>query len=288
MPRKLFLPALLMMLALSACGKDEGGATDPTGGGNDGGSVTGGSPNSDPVPNGGWPGPDGTIPTPQPIDTAVYTPVDTGSSGTEGSSTSLLFQTSGSARYNLGTCGRDGTWTDPQGNKYGPHNPNCLAYRTDGQVGNNNKGKCVASPEGYAGLWLNPQMHATQPYHTNCLQLGSSTVDLVLSFPAQAELYLANDGSGASILNFTVDGTTQAQLIYHGTADGTTTGAGVLVGTDNDSRIWSIGFGQPALNFTGGVSNGDLISALGSSGVEVVACSTAVGCSLVTLKLSGL
>jgi hypothetical protein len=288
MSRKLFLPALLLaMLALSGCGKDGDGATDPTGG-NNGGSVPGGTPNSDPVPNGGWPGPDGTIPTVQPVDTTIYTPVDTGSTGTEGSSTSLLFQTSGSARYNLGTCSRDGTWTDPQGNVYGPHNPNCLAYRSDGQVGNNNKGKCVASIEGYAGVWLNPQFHATSAYHPNCLQLGSTSADLVLSFPAAAELYLANDGSGASILNFTADGTTQAQLIYHGTADGTTTGAGVLVGTDNDSRTWSIGFSQPALNFTGGVSNGDLISAMRSSGVEVVACSAAVGCSLVTLTLSGL
>jgi hypothetical protein len=53
-------------------------------------------------------------------------------------------------------------------------------------------------------------------------------------------------------------------------------------------RTWSIGFSQPALNYTSGVTNGDLISALQSPGVQVVACSTTVGCSLVTLKISGL
>jgi hypothetical protein len=104
----------------------------------------------------------------------------------------------------------------------------------------------------------------------------------------QAELFQATDGSGGSILDFTSSGVTQAQLIYHGTADGTTTGAGVPVGTDNanPARTWSIGFSQPALNFTGGAANGDLITALSTSGVEVVACNTAVGCSLITLKIS--
>jgi len=157
-------------------------------------------------------------------------------------------------------------------------------------VGNNNKGQCVTSPEGYRGLWLNVQGHATSPYHPNCLQLGTSTTALALSFPVQAELYLANDGSGGRILDFTLDGVTQAQLIYHGTVDGTTTGAGVLVGSDNvvPARMWSIGFSQPALSYTGGVSNGDLISALVSPGVQVVACSTTAGCSLVTLKIAGL
>ena len=283
---RLLLPAtLLVLLSLSGCGKDGGDPTAP--GGNDGGQIPNGPVNGDPVTNGGWTAPDGSTPTPQPVDTSVYSPADTGSAGTDSSSTSLLFQTSGSARYNLGTCGRDGTWTDPLGNQYGPHNPNCLSYRTDGQAGNNNKGQCVASPEGYAGLWLNPQWHATSPYHSKCLELGSSSVNLTMSFPAQAELYLAKDGSGGSLLNFTFGGVTQAQLTYDGIA-GTTTGAGVLVGTDNLSHTWSIGFSQPALTYTGGVSNGDLISELQSPGVQVVACNTAVGCSLVTLKMSGL
>src|SRR5205814_7690367 len=106
------------------------------------------------------------------------------------------------ARYNLGTCGRDGTWTDPLGKAYGPYNPNCVAYSSDGRVGNNNKGQCVTSPEGYAGLWLNPQAHPTSSYHPNCLQLGAATFNLALSFPAQAQFYSAGDGSGGSLFNF--------------------------------------------------------------------------------------
>ena len=280
MSPKLFLPVIvLVMVSLSGCNKDSTGPSDPSGGG---------TVNSDPIPNGNWPNPDGTVPTIQPIDSAVYTPTDTVSANIGDTTTTLLFQTSGAARYNLGTCGANGTWTAPDGTKYGPHNPNCLAYTSDGTAGNNNKGQCVTSPQGYAGLWLNSQGHATSPYHPNCLKVGSTTTTLALSFPAQAELYLANDGSGSSILNFTLSGVTQAQLMYHGTADGTTTGAGVLIGTDNASpaRVWSIGFSQPALNYAGGVANGDLISALGSSGVQVVACSTMVGCSLITLRIS--
>ena len=40
-----------------------------------------------------------------------------------------------------------------------------------------------------------------------------------------------------------------------------------------------------ALNFTGGIANGDVITALRGSGVEVIACNTTVGCSLVTLQI---
>jgi hypothetical protein len=288
MLRKL-LPAILVLLALNGCGKDGSAPTDPTG---TGGGPTGSGPaDGDPVNNGAWTDADGTTPSPQPLDTTIY--VLSGSAGTtasSGYSTSLLFQTSGAARYNLGTCGVNGTWTDPQVHVYGPHNPNCLLYYSDGRAGHNNKGECVTSPEGYVGLWLNPQGHATSPYHTNCLEQGTPSATLALSFPAQAELYLANDGSGGRLLNFVLGGTVQAQLIYHGTADGTTTGAGVLVGTDNvvPARTWSIGFSQPALTYSGGVTNGDLIGALQDSGVQVVACSTAVGCSLVTLAVSGL
>jgi hypothetical protein len=290
MSPKLMLPALLLLLALNGCSKD-GTPTDPTGSGGGGGPIGGGTVSGDPVTNGAWPNPDGTVSSPVPVDTTIYVPVDSGgTTGSDGVSTSLLFQTSGSARYNLGTCSANGTWTDPLGNAYGPHNPNCIAYYSDGRVGNNNKGQCVTSPEGYAGLWLNPQGHATSPYHPKCLQLGTPSTVLALNFPVQAELFLANDGSGGSLLNFSAGGTVEAQLVYHGTADGNTTGAGVLVGTDNQvpARTWSIGFSQPALNYTGGFANGDLISDLQSSGVQVVACSVAVGCSLVTLQLSGL
>jgi hypothetical protein len=289
--RKLLPAVVLVLLILAGCGKDGGTVTDPTGGGGGGGggggNQTGGvPPDGDPVTNGAWPNPDGTTPTPQPVDSTVYTPSGSGSAGESGVSIPLLFQTSGAARYNLGTCGANGTWTDPLGNVYGPHNPNCLLYYSDGRVGQNNKGQCVTSPEGYPGLWLNPQAHPTSSYHPKCLAMGSPTVGLALSFPAQAQLYAATDGSSGSLLNFVSGGTTQAQLIYHGTADGTTTGAGVLVGTDNGGRSWSIGFAQPALNYTGGVTNGDLITALQGAGVEVVACNTAIGCSLVTLQLS--
>ncbi|HEX3235489.1 MAG TPA: hypothetical protein VHR41_14920 [Gemmatimonadales bacterium] len=298
MLRKLLPAMVLALLTLSGCGKDSGTLTDPGGGGGiiggggtggGGGDQTGGDPvSSDPVTNGGWPNPDGTTPTPQPVDTTVFTPSDSGTAGSGGLSTPLLFQTSGVARYNLGTCGANGTWTDPQGHKYGPHNPNCLLYYSDGRLGNNNKGKCVSSSQGYAGLWLNPGGHATQPYSSKCLATGTSTLSLALAFPAQAELYTANDGSGARILNFSSSDTVLAQLVYHGPADGTTTGAGVLVGTDTlvPPRTWSIGFGQPALNYSTGVPNGDVIAELQDTGVEVVACSSAVGCSLVTLKLS--
>jgi hypothetical protein len=105
----------------------------------------------------------------------------------------------------------------------------------------------------------------------------------------QAELFQATDGSGGRMLNFTSGGVIQAQLIYHGSAADSTTGAGVLLGTDNSSsaQIWSIGFSQPALNYTGGAANGDLITALSTTGVEVIACNTAVGCSTITLKIGG-
>ena len=91
------------------------------------------------------------------------------------------------------------------------------------------------------------------------------------------------------MLNFTSGGVTQAQLIYHGTTADSTTGAGVLLGTDNASpaRTWSIGFSQPALNYPGGAPNGDLISDLSTSGIEVIACNVTVGCSTITLKIGG-
>jgi hypothetical protein len=242
--------------------------------------------NNDPTDNGVIPNPDGTVPTPIPVDTTVYVPTDTGSAGSEGTSTALEFQTSGAARYGLGTCGANGTWTAPNGTSYGPHNPNCILYATDSTVGNNGKGMCVTSDEGAPGLWLNPQLHPTSPYHSNCLRLGQSSDALALSFPAQAVLYTANDASGGKILNFMNSGAVVAQLVYDGSS-GTTTGSGVLVGHDGfvPWRFWSIGFGQTALNFTGGLANGDVISALRSSGVEVIACNTVVGCSLVTLKI---
>ena len=214
---------LVVMLAVAGCGKDggndltgpgtrgDGGGGNGTGGGGGGG---GGTVNNDPTTNGVMPNPDGTTPTPIPVDTTIYVPSDTGSAGSEGTSTALEFQTSGAARYGLGTCGANGTWTAPNGTSYGPHNPNCILYAMDSTVGNNGKGMCVTSDDGDPGLWLNPQLHPTSPYHSNCLRLGQSTDALALSFPAEAVLYTANDGSGGKILNFVNSGTVVAQLVY--------------------------------------------------------------------------
>jgi hypothetical protein len=308
------LLALLTVSGITGCGKDSGSPTDPSapgglpGGPGGSGSGSGGSsggagssggispgdtlsgPGVDSaITNGGWTNPDGTTPTIEPVDSTQFTPTDTSSAGTDAgsTSTSLVFLTSGVARYGNGTCGPDGTWTDAQGQTYGPHNPNCIAYTSDGSPGNNGKGQCVSSPEGFPGLWLNPQGHPTSPYHSHCLRVGSSSTTLALSFPAEAVVYSANDGSGTKILNLFSQGSVVAQLIYHGDADGTTTGAGILVGIDNASpaHIWTVDFAQPALNYTAGVANGDLVSALQGSGVEVVGCNTAIGCSLVTLRL---
>ena len=113
------------------------------------------------------------------------------------------------------------------------------------------------------------------------------TTALALSFPSQAQLFEATDGTGNRVLNFYSSGVPVAQLLYDGNTN-TTSGAGILVGTDNASpaNTWTIFFGQPALSYAGGIANGDLIDAVTGSGVQVVACSTPVGCSLVTLELT--
>ena len=118
MSRRPFLPALLLVLiSLTACTKDGTGPSDPNAGG--------GPVDNDPIPNGSWPNPDGTVPTVQPVDTTVYTPTDTLSPSIGDTTIALLFQAAGAARYNLGTCSSNGTWTAPNGTQYGPHNPNC-------------------------------------------------------------------------------------------------------------------------------------------------------------------
>jgi hypothetical protein len=57
-------------------------------------------------------------------------------------------------------------------------------------------------------------------------------------------------------------------------------------GTDNASHsgTWTIDLAQTALNWTSGLYNGDLISALQDPGVEVVTCNGSAGCDLVTLQ----
>jgi hypothetical protein len=310
--------ALLAMLALAACSNADP-LTGPSGGGTRGTPVDGGprvpgpggtSSNpgdttttnpgdttstppidtvaaGDPVSNGTWTSSDGTAPTVQPVDTGAFTPSGTGTASTSGSSTALVFKTSGSGLYGVGTCGPKGYWTDVNGNVFGPNNPNCLDYGSDGSPGNNGKGQCVTSPTGQPGLWINPGGQPTHPYHDKCLRVGATTSTLALSFPQQATLFDANDGSGNRVLNFSSAGIVVAQLRYDGAA-GTTTGAGILLGTDNASpaNTWTIYFDQPALTYTSGLVNGDLIGAVTNGGVQVVACSTAIGCSLVTLQLS--
>jgi hypothetical protein len=241
----------------------------------------------DPVDNGTWNSPDSTPPTIQPVDPTNFDPSGSGSAGTTGSSTTLVFKTSGSGLYGQGTCSGNGFWTDPDGNVFGPHNPNCIDYGSDGSAGNTGTGQCVTSTDGLPGLWINPGGQDTHPFHTKCARTGVTTTSLTLSFAPQAQRFDANDGTGDRVLNFYSAGTAVAQLIYDG-ASNTTTGAGILIGTDNASpaNTWTVYFGQPALSYTTGLVNGDLIGDLTGAGVEVVACSTPIGCSLVTLKLS--
>jgi hypothetical protein len=298
--------ALIAVLVLTAC-VDSEHLTSPTGvlpggglpGGTSSGDTTSTNPGDttstnppdttgagDPVINGTWTTPD-SAPTIQPTDPTVYAPAGSGSAGTSGSSTALVFKTSGAGLYGVGTCGPNGFWTDPAGNVFGPNNPNCLDYGSDGSAGNNGKGQCITSTSGEPGLWVNPGNQQTHPFHSKCLRVGATTTSLALSFTPQAQVFDATDGSGSRVMNFYVSGEVVAQLVYDGTA-GTTTGAGLLLGSDNSSpaNTWTVFFGQPSLSFTTGLANGDLIDALTSTGVEVVACSTSIGCSLVTLQMT--
>jgi hypothetical protein len=305
---------LLATLALAAC--SEGGPTSPsgtgtrdvpvngprdggTGGISGGGDTTSTNPGDttsttpvdtaaagDPIVNGTWTTPGDSTPVIQSVDPGVYDPAGTGSAATSGSSTALVFQTSGAGLYGVGTCSANGWWTDPDGGVFGPHNPNCLSYGSDG-TGNGGTGQCVTSATGQPGLWINPGGQETHPFHSKCLQVGPTTTLLALTFAPQAQLFTATDGSGNRVLNFYSGGAPVAQLFYDGNSN-TTSGAGILVGTDGSTPAgtWTIFFGQPALSYAGGVVNGDLISGLTGSGVQVVACSTAIGCSLVNLQLA--
>ncbi len=321
MPRVRFATALIVVVALTACA----GADDPTGptgigtrdtpvpggpldrglpgGTSGGGDTTTTNPGDttstnppdtagagDPVTNGTWTTPDGTPTTIEPVDPSTYDPAGSGSAssaGSSGSSTTLVFKTSGTGLYGAGTCGANGFWTDPNGNVFGPNNPNCLDYGSDGAPGNNGQGQCILSASGEPGLWVNPGGQQTHAFHSQCVRTGPTVTSLALSFAPQAQVFDANDGSGNRVMNFYSSGVALAQLVYDGTAN-TTTGAGLLVGSDNASpaNTWTVFFGQPALSFSTGLVNGDLIDGLTSGGVEVVACSTAIGCSLVTLRLT--
>jgi len=315
MPRRRLAISLFATLALAAC--SDGGPTVPSGtgtrdvpvdgprGGGLPGGVSGGGDTTttnpgdttstnpadtagagDPVTNGTWTTPGDSAPVIQPLDPDSYDPAGGGSAGTTGSSTALVFNTSGAGLYGVGTCGPKGMWTDPDGNVFGPNNPNCLSYGSEG-TGNGGTGQCVASATGQPGLWINPGGQETHPFHSKCLQVGPTVTSLALSFAPQASLFEANDGSGNRVMTFYSAGAPVAQLFYDGGTN-TTSGAGLLLGLDNASpaRTWTIFFGQPALSYTSGLVNGDLIENLTAGGVQVVACSTAVGCSLVNLQLT--
>jgi hypothetical protein len=323
MSRVRFTTALLASLALTACG-NAGSITDPTGTGSretpvPGGTRPGGLPGTsggvdttsinpgdttstspgdttstnpsdttgagDPVSNGTWTTPDSTAI--EPINSGTYQPAGSGSASTSGSSTTLIFKTSGTGIYGVGTCGPNGFWTDANGNVFGPHNPNCLDYGSDGSPGINGLGQCVTSSSGQPGLWINPGGQETHPFHSKCLKTGPTTTSLALSFLQPAQIFDATDASGNRVLNFYSSGVVVAQLVYDGTL-GTTTGAGMLLGNDNASptHTWTVFFGQPALSYTTGLANGDLIAGMTGAGVQVVACNTAIGCSLVTLQLA--
>ncbi len=267
----------------------------PPGGGSDGGGgdtlgttlpgdTTGAG---DPVGNGLWISPEGTTAALQPVDPLAFDTAGTGVAGSSGSSTALEFATSGSGLFAFGTCGRDGLWTDPDGNFFGPNNPNCIAYRSDGGAGNDGTGQCVAAAGDFPGLWIDPNLQATHPFNVNCALAGATTTTLALHFGSPGQLYEARNTSGSRALNFFSGGLVQAQLLYDGASD-ITVGAGLLIGTDNASpaNTWTVYFGQPALRYTEGLANGDLIGAMTSSGVPAVACSTPIGCSVVNLKLT--
>jgi hypothetical protein len=302
MSRLALVAALVTALALGACTEAPDSPTGPSGvprlpgTGGSGGATSGGGDDTtttppidttaagDPVSNGTWTPPDSTNPpTIVPVG-GSYVPDGSGTAGTSGSSTTLVFKTTGVGLYGVGTCGANGFWTDPAGNVFGPHNPNCLDYGSSG-TGNKGLGQCTTSASGQPGLWINPGGQVTHPFHSKCLRVGPTTTSLALSFLPQAQLFAASDGS--RVMNFYSAGIVVAQLIYDG-ASGTTTGAGILVGKDNASpaNTWTVYFAQPALSYTSGLANGDLIGGVTGSGVEVVACNTSIGCSLVTLKLT--
>jgi hypothetical protein len=242
---------------------------------------------ADPVDNGTWTSPDGTTPAIQGFDPGTFTPAGDGTASTFGSSTALLFNTSDAGRYGIGTCGPKGFWTDPDGNVFGPNNPNCLSYRADGLAGRNGTGQCTTSQDGFPGLWIDPGGNETSPFHSECLRVGAAGTSLELSFGQQAQLFATTDASGGRGLNLHESGLVVAQLVYDGNT-GTTSGAGILLGTDDGlpARIWTIYFGQPALDYTVGFPNGDLIGAITGSGLEIVACSTEIGCSVVALRVT--
>ena len=237
--------------------------------------------------------PDGP-PAPPPIvtvDPTVFGVTLNGSFSSSGTTTGVLFLTSGPAMWNVGTCagdvalGTDGTWVSAAGVPGSAHDTRCIAYWSDGHVGANNKGTCNATPRGFIGLWANPGGHATSPYHAKCLQRGTVSSTLALTFTQSAILYTANDGSQRRVLDFVASGTgVTGQLVYTGSALGYTTGTGVMTATDGGGATWTIALSQAAFHWYTGAVNGDMIATMQSEGVEAVACSSAVGCVAATVQ----
>jgi hypothetical protein len=283
----LLLP-LLIAFALGACSRPMPlGPGDTTGTGSTGGTGTGTGAGGDGDPIG--------PPAPPPIvsvDPTVYALTLSGSFTSTGTATGVLFLTTGNAMWNVGTCtgnvalGTDGTWVTSSGTS-APHNPNCIAYWSNGHSGANGKGICTFTSQGYIGLWLNPGGHRTSPYHTKCLETGTVISSLTLTFTQAATLYTANDGSGRKILDFS-DGTgVTGQLVYTGTTADYTTGTASITATDGDGGTWTLDLTQAAFFWYTGAVNGDVISQLQSTGVEAVACNATVGCVLTTVQLGG-
>ena len=286
------LPALLLsILATALIGCDQPLALDPAADGSPSLPVVPGNPgSSDPTEPSDPTGP----PTPPPIvpvDPDAYALTLTGSFSTTGTSTGILFLTSGPAMWNQGTCtgtlalGTDGTWVSPTGQAGAARDPRCIAYWSDGHVGSNNRGSCRATARGFIGAWTNPGGHMGAPYHTKCLQRGTVSSTLVLDFTGSASLYVARDASGKRILDFESGGTVTGQLVYGGSSTGYTTGTGVVSAVDGGGATWTIDLGQAAFHWYTGVVNGDVTAALQNPGVEAVACSAATGCVIVMVSL---
>ena len=190
----------------------------------------------------------------------------------------LVFKTSGSGLYGVGTCSAKRLLDRSDRQRVRPEQSELPRLRQRRQPGTGGKGQCIASASGDPGLWVNPGGQETHPFHSKCIRTGPTTTSLALSFAPQAQIFDANDGSGNRVMNFYSSGSVVAQLRYDGVTN-TTVGAGILVGSDNASpaNTWTIFFGQPALSYPGGLANGDLIGDMTGSGVEVVACSTVIG-----------
>lgn len=266
-------------------GSGTGGSTDDGTGGGTGGGGTGGGGITDGDPEG--------PPPPPPIvaiDPSVFNTTLTGSFSSSGTTTGIIFLTTGKAKWNVGTCtgnvalGTDGTWVTSTGSS-APHNPNCIAWWSNGHSGARGKGICTFTSLGYIGLWLNPGGHRTSPYHTKCLQTGTVSSSLTLTFTQAVTLYTANDGSGKKILDFSGGTGVAGQLVYVSSTDDYTTGTGVITATDGSGGTWTMDLSQDAFYWYTGVVNGDVIGELQGPGVDAVACNAAVGCVIATVQI---